>query len=48
MSIEDIYHLKKNSIKQTCVVLIDSKKRDFNMYPDPNDYVVYFNVPFKS
>jgi hypothetical protein len=48
MSIEDIYHLKKNSIKQTCVVLIDSKKRDFNMYPDPNDYVVYFNVPFKN
>jgi len=48
MSIEDIYHLKNNSIKQTCVVLIDSKNRDFNMYPDPNDYVVYFNVPFKN
>lgn len=48
MSIEDIFHLKNNSIKQTCVVLIDSKKRDFNMYPDPNDYVVNFNVPFKN
>ena len=48
MSIEDIAHLKINSIKQTCVILIDSKNRDFNMYPDPNNYVVNFNVPFKN
>jgi hypothetical protein len=48
MSIEDIYHLKNNSIKQTCVILIDSRNRDFNIYPDPSDYVVNFNVPFKN
>jgi hypothetical protein len=48
MSIEDIYHLKNNSIKQTCVILIDSKNRDFDAYPNPNDYVVFFNVPFKN
>ena len=48
MSIEDIYHLKNNSIKQTCVILIDSKNRDLNIYPDPSDYVVNFNVPFKN
>jgi hypothetical protein len=48
MSIEDIYHLKNNSIKQTCVILIDSKNRDFDLYPNPNDYVVFFNVPFKN
>jgi hypothetical protein len=48
MSIEDIYHLKNNSIKQTCVILIDSKNRDFDVYPDPSDYVVTFNVPFKN
>jgi hypothetical protein len=48
MSIEDIAHLKINSIKQTCVILIDSKNRDFSMYPDPNNYVVNFNVPFKN
>ena len=48
MSIEDIYHLKNNSIKQTCVILIDSKNRDFDIYPEPNDYVVNFNVPFKN
>lgn len=48
MSIEDIHYLKNNSIKQTCVILIDSKNRDLNIYPNPNDYVVYFNVPFKN
>lgn len=48
MSIEDITHLKSNSIKQTCVILIDSKNRDFEKYPDPNNYVVEFNVPFKN
>lgn len=48
MSIEDISNLKLNSIKQTCVILIDSKNRDFNLYPNPNDYVIYFNVPFKN
>jgi hypothetical protein len=48
MSIEDIHYLKNNSIKQTCVILIDSKNRDLNVYPNPNDYVVFFNVPFKN
>jgi hypothetical protein len=48
MSIEDIYHLKNNSIKQTCVILIDSKNRDFDVYPNPSEYVVFFNVPFKN
>ena len=48
MSIEDIHYLKNNSIKQTCVILIDSKNRDLNLYPNPNDYVIFFNVPFKN
>ena len=48
MSIEDIIQLKKNSIKQTYICLIDSKNRDFNLYPDPNNYVVNFDVPIKN
>ena len=48
MSIEDIHYIKNNTIKQTCVILIDSKNRDLNLYPNPNDYVVFFNVPFKN
>jgi len=48
MSIEDITYLREHSIKQTIVILIDSKTRDFELYPDPNNYVVNFNVPFKN
>jgi hypothetical protein len=48
MSIEDINYLKENSVKQTIVILIDSKNRDFELYPDPSNYVVNFNVPFKN
>ena len=48
MSIEDITYLQKNSIKQNYVILIDSKNRDFETYPDPNYYAVNFDVPFKN
>lgn len=48
MSIEDINYLRDNSIKQTMVVLIDSKTRDFEVYPDPNYYSINFNTPFKN
>jgi len=48
MSIEDIIQLKKNSIKQTYICLIDSKNRDFDLYPEPNNYVVNFDVPIKN
>lgn len=47
-SIEDVMQLKKNSIKQTYICLIDSKNRDFDSYPDPNNYVVNFDVPLKN
>ena len=48
MSIEDIDFLKKNSIKENYLFLVDSKKRDFLNYPDPNYYVINFNIPFKN
>ena len=48
MSIEDVIQLKKNSIKQTYICLIDSKNRDFENYPNPNNYVVNFDVPIKN
>jgi len=48
MSIEDITYLQKNSIKQNYVVLIDSKNRNYELYPDPNYYEINFNVPFKN
>lgn len=48
MSIEDIDFLKKNSIRENYLFIVDSKNRDYLRYPDPNNYEVIFNVPFKN
>lgn len=48
MSIEDVNYLKENSIKQTYTFLIDSSGRDRTIFPDPNNYVVEFNTPFRN
>ena len=48
MSIEDIDFLKKNSIKESYIFLVDSKERDIVSYPQPNSYVINFSVPFKN
>jgi hypothetical protein len=48
MSIEDINYLKKNSIKQHYTFIVDSVDRDRNKYPNPNKYVVEFNISFKN
>lgn len=48
MSIEDINHLKLNSIKQSYTFLIDSNERDRNVYPNPNNYTIEFSTPFKN
>ena len=47
MSIEDIDFLYKNSIKESSIVLIDSSKRNKNIYQSPNNYKITFNEPFK-
>jgi hypothetical protein len=48
MSIEDINYLKANSIKQNYTFLVDSKDRNRNIYPDPNNYIVEFSTPFRN
>jgi len=48
MSIEDIDYLKKNSTKENYLFLVDSKKRDYINYPDPNNYTIAFDIPFKN
>ena len=47
MSIEDIDFLYKNSIKESSIILIDSSKRNKNIYHSPNSYTIDFNEPFK-
>jgi len=48
MSIEDIDYLKKNSVKETYLFLVDSKNRNYQSFPDPNYYTINFNTPFKN
>jgi hypothetical protein len=48
MSIEDVYYLKNNSIKQSYTFLVDSKDRDRSVYPTPSEYVITFSNPFRN
>jgi len=48
MSVEDIDFLKKNSVKDNFIFLVDSKKRNLGDFPDPNYYVIDFPLPFKN
>lgn len=46
--IEDVLHLKENSVKQSYLFLVDSKDRDHAAYPTPSEYTIPFTVPFKN
>lgn len=47
MPIEDLDFLYKNSVKENIIVLIDSNKRDQNIWNEPNDFQIDFVEPFK-
>lgn len=46
MPIDDIDYLKKNSVKQNYLFVIDSKDRDHIAYPTPSSYTIELTVPF--
>lgn len=48
MPIEDVDYLRKNSIKQSYIFLVDSKDRNKNSYRTPSEYVVEFTQPFEN
>ena len=48
MSIEDVDYMKQNSIKENYTFVVDSKFRNQEEYPNPNNYVVNFDIPFKN
>lgn len=45
--IDDITYLIENSEKDSQIVYIDSTLRDKRFYPNPNEYTIDFNQPFK-
>jgi hypothetical protein len=46
MPIDDVDYLKKNSIKQNILFIIDSKDRDHVAYPTPSSYTIDLTIPF--
>ena len=48
MSIEDIEHLYKNSIKESTILLIDSSKRNRDAFSSPNSYTIILDEPLKN
>lgn len=48
MPVEDIDFLKKNSIKENFIFIVDSKQRNRKAYPDSSEYVVEFEAPFRN
>lgn len=48
MSIEDVEFMKKHSLKQNYTFIIDSRFRNKDIYPEPNNYQITFDQPFKN
>ena len=48
MSIEDVDYMKQNSLKENYTFIIDSRNRNHSEYPEPNNYVMNFDIPFKN
>ena len=45
-AIEDIDYLRKNSIKQSYIFMVDSADRDHYQFPTPSVYGIVFDQPF--
>tara|TARA_B100001094_G_scaffold321778_1_gene370051 strand:+ start:2807 stop:4261 length:1455 start_codon:yes stop_codon:yes gene_type:complete len=44
--IEDIQYLKKNSMEESYIFVVDSEHRDKNKYRTPENYTIHFSTPF--
>lgn len=45
---EDIEYLKKHSNKESFLFFVDSVSRNIKRHPNPNNYSIEFNSPFKN
>lgn len=45
--IEDIQYLQEHSAKESYIFFVDSKDRDYTLYPTPQSYRINFSAPFK-
>lgn len=45
---DDVAFLSANAAVESFLVLISSSKRDVSLYPNPAEFVVHFNIPFRN
>ena len=45
--IEDVQYLQEHSLKESYIFFVDSKDRDYALYPTPQSYRINFSAPFK-
>lgn len=45
--IEDVQYLQEHSLKESYIFFVDSKDRDYTLYPTPQSYRINFSAPFK-
>lgn len=45
---DDVQFLKENCTKESYIFVVDSKDRDKEVYPSPNEYAIKFSSPFKN
>jgi len=48
MAIDDVQYLVENSVEDSVQLFIDSSNRNYEFYPEPNEYVVHFDEPIKN
>ena len=45
---DDVAYLRQHASEESFLFVVDSAKRDKAVYPQPNEYEVHFNAPFRN
>lgn len=45
---DDVHYLRKHASEESFLFVVDSARRDTAVYPEPHEYEVAFNAPFRN
>lgn len=46
--IEDVAYMREHTVQESYMFMVDSRNRDKSAHPEPSEYSVAFNVPFRN
>jgi hypothetical protein len=46
--IEDVAYMRAHTVQESYMFMVDSRNRDKSAHPEPSEYSVSFNVPFRN